>query len=69
LQQAQFVNEALKPVVVAMRADDVKEANNIVVRKIRPLYQLRKIFKHWLNCNRQIFQHIVMLNKFSLTVA
>jgi len=34
-----FVNEALKPVVVALRADDVKEANNIVVRKIRPLYQ------------------------------
>ena len=34
-----FVNEALKPAVVALRADDVKEANNIVVRKIRPLYQ------------------------------
>jgi MFS superfamily sulfate permease-like transporter len=34
-----FVNEALKPVIVALRADDVKEANNIVVRKIRPLYQ------------------------------
>ncbi|BBJ23480.1 SulP family inorganic anion transporter [Candidatus Nitrotoga sp. AM1P] len=33
-----FVNEALKPAVVALRADDVKEANNIVVRKIRPLY-------------------------------
>ena len=34
-----FVNEALKPAVVALRADDVKEANSIVVRKIRPLYQ------------------------------
>ena len=34
-----FVNEALKPIIVALRADDVKEANNIVVRKIRPLYQ------------------------------
>lgn len=34
-----FVNEALKPVIVALRVDDVKEANNIVVRKIRPLYQ------------------------------
>lgn len=34
-----FVNEALKPVIVALRADDVKGANNIVVRKIRPLYQ------------------------------
>ncbi|CAG9931787.1 SulP family inorganic anion transporter [Candidatus Nitrotoga arctica] len=33
-----FVNEALKPAVVALRADDVREANNIVVRKIRPLY-------------------------------
>jgi MFS superfamily sulfate permease-like transporter len=33
-----FVNEALKPVIVALRADDVKEANHIVVRKIRPLY-------------------------------
>jgi MFS superfamily sulfate permease-like transporter len=34
-----FVNEALKPIIVALRADDVKEANSIVVRKIRPLYQ------------------------------
>ena len=33
-----FINEALKPAVVALRADDVKEANNIVVRKVRPLY-------------------------------
>ena len=34
-----FINEALKPVLIALRTDDVKEANNIVVQKIRPLYQ------------------------------
>ena len=34
-----FINEGLKPALLALRADDVKKANDIVVRKVRPLYQ------------------------------
>lgn len=34
-----FINEGLKPALLALRADDVKKANDIVVQKVRPLYQ------------------------------
>lgn len=34
-----FINEGLKPVLAALHLEDVKEANNIVMRKVRPLYQ------------------------------
>ena len=34
-----FIDEGLRPILVALRADRLNEANNIVVQKIRPLYQ------------------------------
>ncbi|MEO6422773.1 MAG: SulP family inorganic anion transporter [Candidatus Nitrotoga sp.] len=34
-----LIQEGLVPALVALREDDVKKANNIVVRKVRPLYQ------------------------------
>ena len=34
-----FINEGLKPALLALRADDVNKANDIVVQKVRPLYQ------------------------------
>ena len=34
-----FINEGLKPVILALREHDVNEANRIVVRKLRPLFQ------------------------------
>ena len=34
-----FVQEGLKPTIAALRANDVKLANNLVVDKIRPLYE------------------------------
>jgi len=34
-----FINEGLKPALLALRADDVKKANYIVVQNVRPLYQ------------------------------
>jgi len=34
-----FVQEGLKPVIAALRANDVKLANNLVVGKVRPLYE------------------------------
>ncbi len=34
-----LVNEGLKPALAALRMEDVKEANSIVVKKVRPLYQ------------------------------
>jgi methyl-accepting chemotaxis protein len=34
-----FVAEGLKPALAALRANDVKDANKIVVEKIRPLYK------------------------------
>ena len=33
-----FINEGLRPVLIALREHNVKEASKIVVRKIRPLY-------------------------------
>ncbi len=36
--RAKFIQEGLKPAVAALRANDVKEANRVVVEKIRPLY-------------------------------
>ena len=37
--RARFVKEGLKPAVVALRANDIKEAGRLAVEKVRPLYQ------------------------------
>ena len=34
-----FINEGIKPALTALRLEDVKAANSIVVQKVRPLYQ------------------------------
>jgi methyl-accepting chemotaxis protein len=36
--RTQFVQEGLKPAIKALRANDIKEAERIVVDKVRPLY-------------------------------
>ncbi|WP_141397539.1 methyl-accepting chemotaxis protein, partial [Polaromonas sp. AER18D-145] len=36
--RAKFVQEGLRPAVVALRANDIEEAKRLVVEKIRPLY-------------------------------
>lgn len=37
-----FVTEGLMPAVAALRTNEIKEANQIVVEKVRPLYELVK---------------------------
>jgi methyl-accepting chemotaxis protein len=34
-----FDEEALKPAIVALRSNDITQANNVIVNKIRPLYE------------------------------
>lgn len=37
-ERAAFANEALKPIVVALRANDLNLAQKIIIEKVRPLY-------------------------------
>ncbi len=40
--QKKFVTEGLLPAVAALRTNEIKEANQVVVEKVRPLYELIK---------------------------
>ena len=66
--RAKFVSEGLKPAIAALRANNIKEANKLVVDTIRPLYQpvgedIEALKKLYLDNSKQDYQ--IALDQYS----